>query len=274
MFPPERCDAAARASMKRLVERSKRHSGLQLPKAFLRGSAVEAAPLARMLSGGRGADIRIKLYLSTVLLAGSSHHHPVHGANVVDDVAGASWARALALPEPNGAGARQVAAAQAWLHDKKLLRVTRRPGREPLVRLRSADGKDRPWRRPTEPYLTVPIGLWSGHWLWFLSAKELAVLLALLDLQGGHGDVDTPEPQWMTEEDHERYGFSPETWRLGSKALKQKGLLETDFRYGLSRDFETPRRRKTFWVRLERLQTNALEGWAPDELSTMPSGSR
>lgn len=265
MFPPERCDDAARLTLSRLVARSRRQTGLQLPTSFLRGTGGDSAPLAKMLSAGKGGDVRIKLYLSTVLLAGSVNKHPVHGANVVHDVAGASWARALALQDPSGRGARHVAAAQSWLHNAKLLRVKRRPGREPLVRLRSADGQGRRWQRPTAPYLTVPIELWEQHWIWFLDAKDLAVLLALLDLQGESGLPSKPEvePRWMATEDYERYGFSPDTWRLAAKSLANKGIVLTDFQDRLSRDFETPRRRKTYWVNRERLDADALEALNP-----------
>jgi hypothetical protein len=259
MFPSPSCDSAAKATLDRLLERSRRHSGIQLPPSFVRGTAVEPAPLARMLQGGRGADVRIKLYVTTVLLAGNMNKHPQHGSNVIHDVAAPSWARALALEKPATDGARQVAAAQTWLHKAHLLKVSRRPGREPIVQLRSADGSGRKWRRPTTPYVSVPIGLWSGHWIWALTAKELAVLIALLDLQGGRGSPESPEPQWMTIDDVERYGFSDDTWRLASKALARKSLITTGWLAGAHRDFETRRRRKTYWVNVSRLEDDALE---------------
>lgn len=259
MSLPDRYDAAAQAAMRRLVDRSRRHSGLQLPPSFARGGPNNSAPLSRMIQGGRGGEARLKLYLSTALLAGSAHSHPIYGANAIFNVSAPSWARALALPDPDANGARRVADAQTWLRRAKLLNVERRAGAEPVVRLLSADGGNRPWTRPTSPYITVPLNLWEKHWIWFLGAKEVAVLIALLDLQGGRAKDGKPEPQWMGNEERDRYGFSADTWRLATSSLEKKGILRTDFANGLHRDFETKRRRKTYWVIADRLETDALD---------------
>lgn len=245
--------------MRRLVERSRRHSGVQLPPTFARGSPRKPPPLSRTIQGGRGGEVRLKLYLSTALLAGSANKHRIYGENAIFNVSGPSWARALALVDPDHRGARRVADAQTWLHRAKLLQVERRAGVEPVVRLLSADGEGRRWSRPTLPYITVPLSLWDNHWIWFLGSKELAVLIALLDLQGGRGTSASPEPQWMTSEERARYGLSADTWRLATSSLEAKGIVQTSFEDALGRDFETRRRRKTYWVRRERLDTDALD---------------
>lgn len=259
MSDPGRSDAAAQAAIRRLVDRSRRHSGLQLPPSFARGTAAKPAPLSQMIQGGRGGEVRLKLYLSTALLAGSAHRHPTYGANAIFNVSAPSWARALALPDPDAKGARRVADAQTWLHSANLLKVNRRAGAEPVVRLRSADGENRAWARPTSPYITVPLNLWEKHWIWFLGAKEIAVLIALLDLQGGKGKKDAPEPQWMSTGERDRYGFSADTWRLATASLQAKGILATAYGNALHHDFETKRRRKTYWVTTGRFDVDALE---------------
>jgi hypothetical protein len=246
------------AAMARLVDRSRRNTGVQLPTAFARGSASKPAPLARMIHGGRGGEVRLKLYLSTVLLAGSVHRHPTYGANAIFNVSAGSWARALALPEPETSGARRVADAQSWLHAARLLDVKRRAGAEPIVRLLSADGTGRKWARPTAPYIRIPVGLWANHWIWILGPKEIAVLIALLDLQGGRGTEDRPAPQWLSREDRARYGLSEDTWRLASHAMEELGLISTR-RVSLSRDFESQRLRKTYWLHTSRLDIDARE---------------
>jgi hypothetical protein len=206
-----------------------------------------------MIQGGRGGAVRLKLYLSTVLLGGSVNSHALYGANAVFNVSGASWARCLALPDPDGRGARRVADAQGWLHDHRFLDVERRPGSEPVVRLLSPDGAGRPWSRPTTPYITIPLSIWTKHWIWALGARELAVLIALLDLQGGRGGTSAaPAPQWMTTEQRSRYGFSPDTWRHATAALQDSGILAVDDEV-VAMDFETARRRKTYWVDPDRL---------------------
>ena len=74
----------------KLVTRSRRQSGARLPAAFARG---DGAMLGETCSGGRGGDVRLKLYLSMVLLAGSRNPHAVHGSNAIVDVFSASFER-------------------------------------------------------------------------------------------------------------------------------------------------------------------------------------
>lgn len=262
---PRTADAVSIGALARLVERSRRNSGLQLPHTFARGTTAKRAPLARMIQGRRGAEVRLKLYLSTALLAGSGNQHPIYGPHSVFNVSGPAWARALCLGDPDRGGARRVAEAQNWLSRENLIAVDRRPGQEPVVRLRSADGDDRAWRRPTAPYLSIPLGLWEHHWIWILDARELAVFVSLLDLQFGRTIAGVSGPQWLSSDDRGRYGLSPDSWRVASQRLEQLGLVETAMRDDLARDFETRRKRKTYRVLVDRLRDEALDvaatGW-------------
>src|SRR5215218_496398 len=54
-----------------IVTRSKRSSGLPLAEAFLRRAdpSDPPPPLARMMRGGQGGEVRLKLYLTMSLLA-------------------------------------------------------------------------------------------------------------------------------------------------------------------------------------------------------------
>jgi len=245
-------DQEAAAAMTRLIKRSKRHSGIQLPSSFARNTSGQLAPLACLIRGGRGGAVRLKLYLSMVLLAGGPHKHPVHGANAIFDVSSPWWARLLGLSDPDGKGTRRIADAQNSLQAMKLVNVQRRSADEPVVRLRRADGSDQPWTRPTKPYITVPRGLWSGGWLVALTAKQLAVLVALLDYQGGREPA--PGARHPLEPEHYRwYGMSDDTWRLGSAGLKATGLVDTELE-PVQRSFETKRVRKTYRVNLERFE--------------------
>jgi hypothetical protein len=122
------------------VDRSRgRATGVRLPATFVRGDGRKPM-LSELLRGGRGGEVRLKLYLSTVLLAGSKHSHEIHGKNTIVDVSGPTWARALALPDPAAAGARRVADAQNQLASKRLIKVNRRPGQEPRVQLLHPSG--------------------------------------------------------------------------------------------------------------------------------------
>jgi len=61
------------SKVQRLVDISKRKSGIQLPISFVRDKS-ETPPLAQMLRGGRGGAVRLKLYLTFDLLAAAAPH--------------------------------------------------------------------------------------------------------------------------------------------------------------------------------------------------------
>src|SRR3546814_8562857 len=62
----------SRDSMSYLVTTSKRTANLQLPHGFLRDG--DAPPLARLVQGGRGGEVRLKLYLTVSLIAAAAPH--------------------------------------------------------------------------------------------------------------------------------------------------------------------------------------------------------
>lgn len=201
--------------------------------------------LANLIAGGRGGTVRLKLYLSMVLLAGSKHTHEIHGANTIVDVASANWARALALPDAIGKGARRVADAQTQLADRQLIELERRHGQAPRIKLLHPSGSGQPWVEPGMPYIRIPLDLWSQRWIWSLSAKEIAVYVALLDLCGGKGLDGTGGPQPLSGTHLARYGISADTWRIASGGLQRLGLIRTDVET-VRMDLDVPRRRKRY----------------------------
>lgn len=235
-------NAEAHHHLERLVERSKRSSGIQLPVSFARDPGGNP-PLARLLKGGRNGEVRLKLYLTMILLAAQEED----GKREIRRIAARAWATALALPDPHHTGARAIADAIGWLDKHKFIRITRRPGGPPDVQLRSATGRGKRFVRPSGIYIRVPVGLWNGKWIWVLSGKALALLVILLDLQGGK-----KEPQWISGEDRHRYGLSADTWRLATRELCELGLLKvTQVRE--SPEFEMVRVRNAYRVDTERL---------------------
>jgi hypothetical protein len=235
----------------RIVERSRRTTGARFPASFVRTD--DGAPtLARLIQGGRGGGVRMKLYLSNVLLAGSTHLHADYGRNTIFDVSGRMWARALALPDPDHAGARRIADAQNQLVDLKLIELERRPSEPPIVRLRHPSGSGGNWVEPGSPYVRVPLEIWTNRWLWYLTGKELAVLIALIDLCGGKGLDGTGGPQALSGTYLRHYGMSDDTWRIASAALEKAGLIYTDLDI-VGADLVTPRRRKRYKVLTEQL---------------------
>jgi hypothetical protein len=246
---------SSNGTIDRLIERSRRSTGARFPASFLRADDRDPT-VARLIRGGRGGGIRTKLYLSKVLLAGSMHTHADYGRNVIFDVSGRSWARALALPDPEFAGARRIADAQGQLADLKLIKLDRRPSHPPIVKLLHPSGSGGDWVEPGSPYVRVPIELWSNRWLWYLTGKELAVLIAAIDLCGGKGVDRTGGPQALSGTYLRRYGMSEDTWRIASAALEKVGLLDTDMAL-VGADLLTPRRRKRYQVLTDGLSTMA-----------------
>src|SRR5437764_9984107 len=110
--------------LQRAVERSKRSAGIQLPLAFVRAEprSSSATPLARMLRGGRGGEVRLKLYLSITLVA----THPPY--DIKRPIPARAWAEMLALPDFEQLGARRVSDALTWLSAQRFIKLRRHAG--------------------------------------------------------------------------------------------------------------------------------------------------
>lgn len=241
------------AYLNRLIGRSQRRTGARLPASFARGTENKVGPLARLIQGGRGGEVRLKLYVSMVLLAGSRAEHREYGPNVIFDVSSTTWAHILALPDPSRRGARRIADAQGGLASEQLITVERRPGQAPKITLRHASGSGDPFADPGTPYIRIPLGLWENRWIWYLSGKELAILIALIDLCRGAGRDGRSRPQPLSGIDSTRYGLSEDTWRVAGAALESYGLLETAIDT-VRFDLETPRRRKSYNLLIDALE--------------------
>lgn len=232
--------------LRSLVERSHRSSGVQLAEPFIRRSDPSDAPppLALLLRGGQGGEVRLKLYLTMSLLA----VRPPFDIN--EPVPARSWAFALGVADPEHRGARRVSDAITWLAERKFLETERRQGTPGAVRLLHTDLSGRPYTRPTqnERYITLPLGLWGQGWIAQLSGTALALLIVLLDLQSGRG-----EPQWISPaQAHRRYDLSPDTWTKALKELTALGLV-TVSRRPQGGTFNYQRMRNAYWVRTDLL---------------------
>jgi hypothetical protein len=100
------------------------------------------------------------------------------------------------------------------------------------------------------PYVQVPLGFWREQWIVRLSGSAVALLMVLLDLQGGKKSrQDAP---WLPTRQRVRYGLSDDTWTRASKELVEQGLLTID-RIPQGRDFDFRRMRNTYWINKTRL---------------------
>jgi hypothetical protein len=196
-----------------------------------------------MLRGGRGGEVRLKLYLCLYLLAA----HPPY--NIVS-IPSRAWAEALALPDPAGRGARRVADALVWLQAGKMIKLERRQGAAPTVTLLDPIGDGTRFARPRSPYVRLPLGFWSQQWITGLSASAVSLLIVLLDLQGGKKRRATP--QSLATGQRLRYGLSDDTWTRASKELTNAGLL-TVKRVPQGRDFDWRRMRNAYLINIDKL---------------------
>jgi hypothetical protein len=225
------------------VKKSKRSSGIQLPPGFVRSDRHGGEPpLARLLRGGRGGEVRLKLYLTMILIAARAPHD-------IENVPARAWAETLNLDDPAGLGARRISDALRWLDEQRFISLTSRRGTPPTVRLRSALGDDTPFDRGRGVYLSVPVGLWEHHWITRLSGAGLALLLVLLDLQGGKNSASPPS---LPGPLRRRYGLSDDTWTRASRELRELGLLQIK-KQPHGRDFDFRRMRNTYWIGKEML---------------------
>ena len=231
--------------LNRLVHMSKRGTGIQLPVGFVRAEGDTARPpVARMLRdghssrGGRGGAVRLKLYLCLNLLAAKPPH------DVRRRIPARAWAEALDLPDPSKLGARRVGDALAWLDRAKMITVKRERGDAPVITLLDPTGNGSKYKRYS-PYVQVPNGFWREQWIVRLSGSAVALLIVLLDLQGGKKSrQDAP---WLPTRQRARYGLSDDTWTRASKELVEHGLLTID-RIPQGRDFDFRRMRNTYWI--------------------------
>lgn len=227
------------------VRRSGRSTGVQLPIGFIKADGADAPPLARMLRGGRGGEVRLKLYLSLSLLATQKPY------DIRRPIPARVWAAMLALDAPEVAGARRVADALTWLADAKLIDLTRAPGTPPTIKLRNPTGDGKAYRRPRGRWVSVPLDFWSNEWITHLSGSAVALLLVLLELQGG---VESAKDAPSASGDRRRqYALSDDTWtRAGRELIGQK--LLTVHKRPQDQDFDWERVRNTYWVDKDRLR--------------------
>lgn len=251
--PPTLAFESARL-LNRLVNMSKRTSGIQLPIGFVRAQGLAGRPpLARMLRdgpgsrGGRGGAVRLRLYLCLNLLAARAPYD-------IRPRPARAWAEALALPDPNGRGARRVSDALAWLNEAEMIALQRQRGAAPTITLLDPTGSGGRYKR-YRLYVLVPLGFWREQWITRLSGSAVALLIVLLDLQGGK---KSKRDAWLTTVQRARYGLSDDTWTRASKELVEQGLLEIS-RIPQGRDFDFRRMRNIYWIDKSKLDQINLD---------------
>ena len=197
--------------------RSKRKN-VAYAREFVRDSsmALPATPLVRLIQGGRGGAVRLRLYLLLTMIA-TQHPFDIRNPRTTRTIA-----RTLCLSRT---GPRLVKDNLRWLEKNGFIAQTPRPGQTASIQLLDPlrSGAVMPDPRSNRPYLTIPIGFWSQGWLLALSPVADVVLFALGEALGG-----AKGPRYLTPTRRASYHMSHDTWTKGEAELADHGLLSVD----------------------------------------------
>lgn len=175
--------------------------------------------------------------------------------------------------DPDGAGARRINSALSWLDEQDFIRLTRRRGRPPQIRVlltgsaSAAEGR----------YVRLPLEIWQEGWL-LLSGRALAIYLVLKEASGGRSTGVT-----LAGDRKAQYTFPDETCSRAAEELSARGLLEVDEVYSYSTDSDRsegePKRRRLSPLsqrrRPERLMSTIhAAGWVAGGAEHAPRHSR
>jgi len=224
--------------------KAQRRGKVAFPPSFVRAADDGGTPpLARMIQGGRGGKVRLKLYLCITMLATRAPYDLRQSSPTPQ-----SWSRLLGLPPDTGP--RQVSSNLRWLKEQQFVSLEPRIGQPPAITLLNVTGDGSTYTDPRKArYVGVPIELWTQGWLLDLTATGLALLLVLLDALGGKD-----EPRYVTNYARRSYGLSPDTWTRARKELEGHGLL-TVGRTPQGSDYDYYRLRNTYWINKSRLNS-------------------
>jgi hypothetical protein len=239
------------ALLREFARRSGRNKvGAQLLQGFVRREdhADPPPPLTQMLRGGQGGEVRLKLYLSMLLLAFKTPY------NIETPIPARVWAAMLGLRNPDHNGARRVNDALDWLAEHRFVVSERRPGTPRSIRLLSQLGDGGPYKQPygSGRFLTVPLGVWQNGWIVRLSGTALALLIILLDMRGGR-----TTPPWISpSQARKRYDLSADTWTKGVHELDDHDLVRI-IRQPIGDTFDYRRLRNAYQVNEKKLGARA-----------------
>jgi len=223
------------------------------------GKPGAAPPLAQLLRGGRGGEVRLKLELSFLWFAVSPPHDLSYPAR--------AWATLLDLEDPEVRGARRVRQAIKSLEANQLVTVEERPGQPNRILLLNESGNGEPYNPPASVYnatrqrgldnphryIQIPDTLWTSGWLATLSGAGLAMFLILLTNLAGRPARNTD--LWLSpERATELYGLSDDTRSKGLRELRAVELITARRRAASRTAFDFRRLRNTYRLNLERLE--------------------
>lgn len=218
----------------------RRAAGAPVRTIFVSDESAPKPPAAMLLSGpesgggGRGGQLRVKLYLSLLWVCARQPYDVARPAR--------AWAALLGLPDHETNGVRRVQQAFRDLADRGFIHLEDQGGRPSRVIVRSEKGDgssfmpapeaySRLQQRKVEDaallehrYFRVPSTLWTDGHIARLKGPSLAMLLALLSERRGAEAADV----WFSpERAKQRFGIATSTRREGLEHLRDLGLVVT-----------------------------------------------
>lgn len=222
------------AAMERATERSKRKATVAFPIAYVRRGGDIPPTAAQLL---QSHELRLKLHMTLVMQATSSPHTLPKRP---------SWSLARLMNLSPDTGSRRANDGMNWLRAQGLIKPKRLPDGKPGLLLLHPDGSGAPWDGNGSRYVGVPFGLWENMWILRLSGRAVAVLMSLLELNGGETD---PDGALMDGHRKKQYGLSDDTWTRATKELERFGLLRTTtVKFG-DDDLDVRRRKRYFVIK-------------------------
>lgn len=187
-------------------------------------------PMARILRGGRGGEVRLKLELSFLWFAVNPPHDLTFPSRV--------WATLIGLDDPEGRGTRRVRQAISALAAENLIKVVGQAGRPNKIFLLDEGGNDNTYVLPGEAYnkskgsgqewrhryIQIPDTLWTNGWVATLSGAALAMLLVLF-AELGQKDASKTDIWFSPSQAKKIYGLSEDTRSKGLRELRGAGII-------------------------------------------------
>lgn len=253
LAPPEPSEHALRLASTLSQQLGKRAAKIRFD--FIRQESGALPSLASVLRGGRGGEVRLKLLLSLLWVAGGGtddrHKTRAYPAR--------AWAGLLDLPDPEVNGQRRIRDAISWLEDEGYVTSFREPGRPMVLQLRLEDGSGQAYIDPagaasrkkkrgktltgSDLYIGLPANFWTDGWLVTLSGRAIAMLLAVAHLTFTERD----EWAWISPSRARKlYGLSEDTWTRGIAELRAREIIRIRKKPVGEDDFDFRRVRNTY----------------------------
>lgn len=219
----------------------------------------EPTPLARVLRGGRGGEVRLKLELSFLWFAAKPPHELNYPAR--------AWATLLGLPDPEGRGTRRIREATIWLERNGFIVVEQHPGAPSVVTLLNEAGtgeayelpgtayqrlRAKPEKADAHRYIQVPDDFWTNGWIATLSGAAVAMMLVLYT-ELGNSPAATTDLWFSPRQASMRYGLSEDTRSKGLRELRAAGVISARQRSASRDAFDFRRLRNTYRLKPSRL---------------------